>query len=492
MKEFDVAVIGGGINGCGIARDAAGRGLSVLLVEQNDLASGTSSASSKLIHGGIRYLENYDFRLVRESLRERELLLQNAPHLVKPMRFVLPHVPQMRPAWMVRIGMKLYDFLSGRTALPKSRMLDLADDPAGVPLRTTGGLGFEYSDCVTDDARLVIANAIDARERGADIRTRTRLISARRADRHWELVLSSRGERETVIALSLINAAGPWLGRVLDTVVKGSADVKLRLVKGSHIVYPRLHAHERAYVLQTGDGRVVFAIPFAENYTLIGTTDVEFTGDPTEVTASAEEISYLCRTAASFFRAPVEPSRVVWTFAGVRPLIDDGKRASKVTREYKIAVDGKYGEAPLLSLIGGKLTAYRAMSEHIVDQLAYRLVIGPAWSANEPLPGGDLGERGYDGLLSDLARNHSYLSLATIRRIASAYGRRAFNMLGDAGSLDDLGPRLAGDLHRREFDYLRAEEWAKTPDDILWRRTKLGLSAGADEIENLKAAFQGG
>jgi glycerol-3-phosphate dehydrogenase len=485
-------VIGGGINGCGIARDAAGRGLSVLLVEQNDLASGTSSASSKLIHGGIRYLENYDFRLVRESLRERELLLRNAPHLVKPMRFVLPHVTQMRPAWMIRIGMKLYDFLSGRTVLPKSRMLDLADDPAGVPLRTAGGLGFEYSDCVTDDARLVIANAVDARERGADIRTRTRLISARRADRHWELVLSSRGERETVIARSLINAAGPWLGRVLDTVVKGSAEAKLRLVKGSHIVYPRLHAHERAYVLQTSDGRVVFAIPFAENYTLIGTTDVEFTGDPTEVTASAEEISYLCRTAASFFRAPVEPSRVVWTFAGVRPLIDDGKRASKVTREYKVAVDGKYGEAPLLSLIGGKLTAYRAMSEHVVDQLAYRLVIRPAWTANEPLPGGDLGERGYDGLLSDLAQNHAYLSPATIRRLASSYGRRAFNMLGDAASLDDLGPRLAGDLHRREFDYLRAEEWAKTAEDILWRRTKLGLSAGAEEIENLKAAFSGG
>jgi glycerol-3-phosphate dehydrogenase len=492
MKEFDVAVIGGGINGCGIARDAAGRGLSVLLVEQNDLASGTSSASSKLIHGGIRYLENYDFRLVRESLRERELLLRNAPHLVKPMRFVLPHVPQMRPAWMIRIGLKLYDFLSGRTVLPKSRMLDLADDPAGVPLRMAGGLGFEYSDCVTDDARLVIANAIDARERGADIRTRTRLISARRADRHWELVLSARGERETAVARSLINAAGPWLGRVLETVVKGSTDVKLRLVKGSHIVYPRLHAHERAYVLQTSDGRIVFAIPFAENYTLIGTTDVEFTGDPTEVTASAEEISYLCRTAASFFRAPVEPSRVVSTFAGVRPLIDDGKRASKVTREYKIAVDGKYGEAPLLSLIGGKLTAYRAMSEHVLDKLSYRLVIRPAWTANEPLPGGDLGPRGYDGLLSDLARDHSYLSSATIRRIASAYGRRAFNMLRDAASLDDLGPRLAGDLHRREFDYLRTQEWAKTPEDILWRRTKLGLSASTQEIENLKAAFQGG
>jgi glycerol-3-phosphate dehydrogenase len=271
--------------------------------------------------------------------------------------------------------------------------------------------------------------------------------------------------------------------------VKSHSNLKLRLVKGSHIVYPRLHAHERAYLLQMSDGRVVFAIPFAENYTLIGTTDVEFHGDPTQVTASAEEISYLCRAASSFFRAPVDPSRVVWTYAGVRPLIDDGKKASKVTREYQVAVDGKYGEAPLLSLIGGKLTAYRAMSEHIVDKLSYWLVLRPAWTASEPLPGGDLGERGYEGLLSDLAQNHSYLAPSTIRRIATSYGRRAFNMLGDAKSLEDLGPRLVGDLQRREFDYLRTLEWAKTPDDILWRRTKLGLAATAQDIENLKAAF---
>jgi glycerol-3-phosphate dehydrogenase len=492
MKEFDVAVIGGGINGVGIARDAAGRGLSVLLVEQNDLASGTSSASSKLIHGGIRYLESYDFRLVRESLHERELLLKNAPHLVKPMRFVVPHAPQMRPAWMMRIGMKLYDFLSGRTMLPKSRVLDLADDPAGVPLRAAGGLAFEYSDCVTDDARLVIANAIDARERGAEIRTRTRLLSARRMAQHWELVLGASGERETVTARALINAAGPWVGRVLDTIVKGSSSVKLRLVKGSHIVYPRLHAHERSYLLQNSDGRVVFVIPFAENYTLIGTTDVDFTGDPTEVTASADEISYLCRVAASYFRAPVEPSRVVWTYAGVRPLLDDGKSASKVTREYEVVVEGKYGEAPLLSLIGGKLTAFRSMSEHVVNKLAYRLVVRPPWTAGEPLPGGDLGERGYDGLLSDLALNHPYLAPATIRRIATAYGRRAFNMLGDAKAIDDLGAPLVGDLRARELAYLRKHEWAKTADDVLWRRTKLGLGASAAEIENLKAAFKGG
>jgi glycerol-3-phosphate dehydrogenase len=287
----------------------------------------------------------------------------------------------------------------------------------------------------------------------------------------------------------LINAAGPWLARVVDTIVKANAGIKLRLVKGSHIVYPRLHAHERAYVLQSSDRRIIFAVPFAENYTLIGTTDIEFAGDPTEATASAEEISYLCRTAASFFRAPVEPSRVVWTYAGVRPLIDDGKKASKVTREYQIAVDGKYGEAPLLSLIGGKLTAYRSMSEHVVDKLSYWLVTRPAWTADEPLPGGDLGERGYDGLLADLARDHPYLGPATIRRVASAYGRRAYNMLGEAKSLDDLGPRLIGDLYRRELDYLCAQEWARTADDILFRRTKLGVGASAADVEALKAAM---
>ncbi|MBY0530431.1 MAG: glycerol-3-phosphate dehydrogenase [Xanthobacteraceae bacterium] len=490
MQEFDVAVIGGGINGCGIARDAAGRGLSVFLAEQGDLASGTSSYSSKLIHGGIRYLETYDFRLVRESLHERELLLKNAPHLVRPMRFVIPHVASMRPAWMVKIGIKFYDFLAGRSVLPKSRVLDLADDPAGVPLRAAGGIGFEYSDCVTDDARLVIANAIDARERGADIRTRTRLVSARRVGQRWELVLAEGAKRETLFARALINAAGPWAAHVLDTIVKVSKQVKIRLVKGSHIVYPRLHAHERAYVMQSDDGRVVFAVPFAEKYTLIGTTDVETSGDPTHAAASAEEIQYLCRLAERFFRTSIEPSRVVWTFAGVRPLIDGRGTASTATREYRIVSDGGYGEAPLLSLIGGKLTAFRAMSEDVVNKLGHWFAMRAPWTENEPLPGGDLGERGFEGLLADLARDHAYLSSSTMRRIAHAYGRRATNMLGDARKLEDLGPRLVGDLHQRELDYLRAHEWAKSAEDVLWRRTKLGIGAAPAEIESLYAAMR--
>lgn len=490
MADFDVAIVGGGINGCGIARDAAGRGLSVLLVEQGDLASGTSSTSSKLIHGGLRYLEQFAFGLVRESLHERELLLKNAPHLVRPMRFVVPHVPRLRSAWTVRIGMKLYDFLSGRTALPKSRVLDLADDPAGVPLRAAGGIGFEYSDCVTDDARLVIANAVDARERGADIRPRTRLVSARRAGELWELVIASGGVRETLTARALVNATGPWAAHMLETIVKRPPDFKLRLVKGSHIVYPRLSAHDRAYLLQNDDGRVVFAIPFAEKYTLIGTTDVDFSGDPTHAAASAEEIRYLCRTAESFFRVAVEPSRVVWTFAGVRALIDDGTgKAAKASRDYRLEADGSYGEAPLLSLIGGKLTAYRAMSERVVDKLGYWLATAPRWTADAPLPGGNLGARGIEGLLADLAAAHPYLPDALLRRVALAYGSRALDMLGDSKNLEDLGARIVGDLHRRELDYLRAQEWAATADDILWRRTKLGLGASAQEIETLKAAL---
>jgi len=491
MKEFDVAIIGGGINGCGIARDAAGRGLSVLLVEQGDLAAGTSSASSKLIHGGIRYLENYDFRLVRESLRERELLLENAPHLVRPMRFVIPHVASMRPAWMVKIGIRLYDFLAGRSVLPRSRVLDLAADPAGAPLRTNSGTGFEYSDCVTDDARLVIANAIDARERGADIRPRTRLVSARRTGKRWQLEIETSATRETLSARALVNAAGPWAANVIDTLIEGAQPVKLRLVKGSHIVYPRLYPDDRAYVLQNDDRRIVFVVPFGEKYTLIGTTDVEISGDPGRASASAEEIQYLCRLAGQFFRTEIEPSRVVWTFAGVRPLIDSEGSASRATREYQVVIDDGNDDAPMLSLIGGKLTAFRSMSEDVVNRLSRWFPLRSAWTANEPLPGGDLGARGVEGLLADIERQHSYLPDAMLRRIAAAYGSRAIDMLGDAKKLEDMGLRLAGDLHARELDYLRKYEWAATPEDVLFRRTKLGVGTSKAEIEAVKAAFVG-
>jgi glycerol-3-phosphate dehydrogenase len=330
MADYDLAIIGGGINGCGVARDAAGRGLSVFLAEQGDLASATSSASTKLIHGGLRYLENFHFRLVRESLRERDHLLTLAPHLVRPVRFVMPHVRGMRSAWTLRAGFALYDWFGADERLPRTRALDLADDPAGAPLKSGFGLGFEYSDCIADDARLVIANAIDAREKGAEIRTRTRCAAARREDGRWHLVVQSGGKRETITARALVNATGPWVARVIETVVRRRPGGNARLVKGSHIVLPRLHAHDRAYVLQNDDGRFVFAVPFADDFTLVGTTEIEVSGDAGEVAASSDEILYLCRAASAFFRAQVKPSKVKWTYAGVRTLIDDG--SSKPSR----------------------------------------------------------------------------------------------------------------------------------------------------------------
>jgi glycerol-3-phosphate dehydrogenase len=490
MADYDLAIVGGGINGCGIARDAAGRGLAVLLVEQGDLGGATSSASTKLIHGGLRYLERYDFRLVRKSLAERERLLELAPHLVRPMRFIFPHVSGQRPVWMLRAGFWLYDHLGGRTVLPRTRVLDLADDPAGRPLKTGFHVGFEYSDCVVDDSRLVIANAIGAREKGAKIRPHTRLVAARREGEYWQIVLQAAGGRETVRARALVNAAGPWAARLNETILRLPSRTKIRLAKGSHIVVPRLHAHERAYLLQAYDGRLIFAIPYQDRYTLIGTTDTDITGDPGQVTASADEILYLCRAAAAYFQAPVEPSQLVWSFSGVRPLVDDGaKNADDLTRDYIIEVDGRYGEPPLISVLGGKLTTYRRVAEAVLAKLKHKLIMQKPWTASEPLPGGDLGSEGIEGLIAEIAARHSYLAGDLVRRLAFSYGTRAWRIIAETKSNDDLGPRLVGNLHRAELDYLRQEEWARTPDDVLWRRTKLGLAASAAEISALEGAL---
>jgi glycerol-3-phosphate dehydrogenase len=490
MAAYDLAIIGGGINGCGIARDAAGRGLSVILIEQDDLGGATSSASTKLIHGGLRYLEHYEFGLVRESLREREILLHSAPHLVRPMRFVMPVVRGMRPEWMLRLGVRLYDFIGGTTQLPKSRSYDLADDPAGAPLKPNFSRALEYSDCVTDDSRLVIANAISARQKGAAIRTRTRCTAARREEGLWQLVLQSGGKRETCAARALVNAAGPWTGRFLENAVRKPFSHKIRLVKGSHMVVPRLHAHDRAYLMQNDDKRVVFAIPFAGNYTLIGTTDVEYKGDPAGISASAEEILYLCKVTSAFFRTQVSPAQVKWTYAGVRPLVDDGKRtASEVTRDYELEIDGSYGEPPLVSIFGGKLTTYRSLADQVVGKLRHWFALGPEWTAIEPLPGGELGPGGVDGLIAELKERRPFLAEAHLTRLGRSYGARPWTLLGDAKRMEDLGKRIVGDLYTAELDYLKREEWAMTPDDVLWRRTKLGLSASAGEIDTLRAAL---
>ncbi len=490
MADYDLAIIGGGINGCGIARDAAGRGLSVLLVEQNDLGGATSSASTKLIHGGLRYLEQYDFRMVRKSLAERERLLKLAPHLVRPMRFVLPYVRGGRPAWMLRAGFWLYDHLGGYTSFPSVRVIDLADDPIGAPLKPTFHLGFEYSDCITDDARLVIVNAIGAREKGATIRPHTRLVAARREAEFWQLILQVAGRRETATARALVNAGGPWVSRINETIIRQPSRHKVRLVKGSHIVIPRLHAYERAYFLQNDDKRLVFAIPYQDQYTLIGTTEVDVTGDPGITTASADEILYLCRAAARYFRAPVEPSNVVWNYSGVRPLIDDGSgNAMDVTRDYIIDVNEDYRKPPLISIFGGKLTTYRRLAEAVLSKISNRFVMGSSWTAEEPLPGGDLGDSGVEGLISEITTRHPFITYAHARRLATSYGSRTWRMIAKTKNVQDLGPRIVENLHQVELNYLCRDEWARSSDDILWRRTKLGLNATAAEIAALKEAL---
>lgn len=481
MADFDLAIIGGGVNGVGIARDAAGRGLGVLLLEQNDLGSGTSSASTKLIHGGLRYLEQYDFRLVRKSLIERDILLRAAPHVIRPMRFVLPHHDAMRPAWMLRIGLFIYDRLGGRSILPRTRVLDLSRDPVGVPLKQQLRLAFEYSDCWVDDARLVVLNAIDAAERGAVIRPRTRLVSAERKGRQWRLALDASGRDETVTARALVNAAGPWVGLVAEAALRQRPPQGIRLVKGSHIVVPRMFAHDRAYVFQHVDGRIIFAIPYEHAFTLIGTTDEDFAGDLSSVNATPQEVEYLCRAVNRYFREPVSAADVVWTYAGVRPLYDDGeKRAADLRRDYVLALDAPSAHAPLLTVYGGKITTYRRLAETALRELALFPAAAKAWTAAVPLPGGDFPVDGVEPLIASARAKWPFLAESHVRRLVQAYGTRMARVLGAAGAIEDLGRRF-GDLTEAEVRYLMQEEWAETADDILWRRTKLGLHLSSAE-----------
>jgi len=485
MAEFDLAIIGGGINGVGIARDAAGRGLKVLLVEQNDLASGTSSASTKLIHGGLRYLEHGALRLVREALTEREVLLRMAPHLVQPMRFVLPALGGSRPPWMLRLGLFVYDHLGGRKLLPKTTVLDLTHHPCGEPLRRRYTLGFEYSDCVVDDSRLVVANAIDAAARGAVIRTRTRCIRADRTD-EWSLALISHGRREVRTARVLVNAAGPWIGAVTETVARVAEHAPVRLAKGSHIVVKKLFSHDRAYVFQGRDGRVVFAIPYQRDFTLIGTTDLDFQGDLANVVPTADEIAYLCDTVDLYFRDVVQPSDVVWAFAGVRSLHDDGsKKASDVTRDYVVALDHKFHTAPLLSIYGGKITTYRRLAESVLAGVEDFFVAGPAWTSGAPLPGGDFAPNELEAQIARAGERWPFLSADHARRLVGAYGTRIDQVLGEARRLEDLGIRFGADLAAAEVRYMMRHEWAETADDVLWRRSKLGLQLTSAQREAL-------
>jgi len=483
MPDFDLAIVGGGINGAGIARDAAGRGFRVLLVEQNDLASGTSSASTKLIHGGLRYLEHGWFRLVREALAEREVMLRMAPHLIRPMRFVLPIEAGMRPLWQLRLGLFVYDHLGGWTSLPWTRSVDLKGDPHGATLKGRYRGGFEYSDCVTDDSRLVVLSAVDAAARGALIRTRTRCLRAERAAA-WSLVLESRGRREVASARVLVNATGPWLGRFTESALQQPPPAELRLDKGSHIVVRRLFGHDRGYIFQTGDGRVVFVVPYERDFTLIGTTDSSFAGDPATVAPSAEEIDYLCAVVNNHFRAVTSPADVVWSFAGVRSLHDDGaSKPQDAMRDHVLTLEAPNGTAPLLTVYGGKITTFRALAEAALDRLAPVIGARPAWTRRSRLPGGDF--RALADLTTQARAAWPFLSESHIGRLMQAYGTRVSTILGSARRAEDLGPWLGADLTGAEVRYLMEHEWARTAEDVLWRRTKLGLRVSAGERAQL-------
>jgi glycerol-3-phosphate dehydrogenase len=488
---YDIAIIGGGINGCGIARDAAGRGLSVLLAEKGDLAGATSSASTKLAHGGLRYLEQLRLGLVRESLEEREVLLRIAPHIVEPLRFVLPLRPDLRTglrsSLLIRLGLLLYDRMGGRHTLPPSAAVDLSTRPAGEPLKPELRRGFEYSDCRVDDARLVVLNAMDAAARGARICVRTEAVSAQRRE-GWQVELKDAisGRTETVRARTLVNAGG---ARVADIAARAGARSvpRVRLVKGSHIVVRKLFDHDLAYVFQNSDRRVVFAIPYQRDFTLIGTTDVDFRGDPAKVAISASEVTYLCAAVNAWLARPFAASDIVWSFSGLRALADAGRGSPQdAAREMALAVDGGDGEPPLVSIVGGKLTTYRRAAEAVLRRLGPALpAAGPPWTASVPLPGGDLGGSTRHDLARELVAACPALEAGVAERLAASYGTLARAMVAGAGSREDLGIDFGACLYEREVEHLVAREWAVTADDILWRRTKLGLRLGAAERERL-------
>ena len=485
---FDLFVIGGGINGAGIARDAAGRGLSVIMCEKGDLAEGTSSRSGKLVHGGLRYLEYYEFRLVREALIEREVLLNSASHIIWPMRFVLPHSPTDRPAWLVRLGLFLYDHLGGRKKLPGTRSLDLHRDPEGAPILDQYSKGFEYSDCWVDDARLVVLNALDASAKGARILTRTACVSARREQGNWLIQMRSErsGEVRTVRARVLVNAAGPWVNDIIGRVVGSNSQRSVRLVKGSHIIVPKFWAGQQAYLVQNHDKRVIFINPYEGDKALIGTTDIPYDGKPEEVTADEKEIDYLITAVNRYFKEKLRRSDVLESFSGVRPLFDDGKgNPSAVTRDYVFDLD-ETGGAPLLSVFGGKITTFRKLSEHAMQRLAkFFPKMGGDWTRSAVLPGGDIPNADYVAFSDTLRAAYPWMPRALVNHYGHLYGARTKQIVGNATSLADLGRHFGGDLYEAEVRYLVASEWAQAADDVLMRRTKEGLHMTTEE----KAAF---
>ena len=512
--DCDLFVIGGGINGCGIARDAAGRGLSVVLAEQGDLAQATSSASSKLFHGGLRYLEFFEFRLVREALQERETLLRAMPHISWPMRFVLPLdrdmrfeggtpastllsrlMPWMRgrrPAWMIRLGLFLYDHLGGREILPGTRRVDLTRDAAGAPLDPRYRRAFEYSDCWVQDSRLVVLNARDAAQRGAKILPRTRVIDARRDGALWRVTLEDRnsGQSRVLHTRVLVNATGPWVSEVLRGVAGQHSQESVRLVRGSHIVTRKLYDHDRAYFFQGKDGRIIFALPYEQDFTLIGTTDMDHPSPDSPAKITQEEIDYLCAFASGYFKQGVTPADIVWTYAGVRPLYDDGaSSATAATREYVLSLNTD-GPAPLLNIFGGKITTYRRLAEAAMARLApFFPDLPDAWTAGVPLPGGDFPVADAPEMPERLRADHPFLSQPEAERLVRAYGTDAWNILAGANERPTLGRDFGAGLSEAELRWLMRREWAQRAEDVVWRRTRLGLRLSPDEIDTIDAAM---
>ncbi len=485
--QYDIIIIGGGINGCGIARDAAGRGLNVALLEMGDLAQGTSSASTKLIHGGLRYLEHYAFRLVREALKEREVLLELAPHIVWPLRFVLPQLQGMRPAWVLRLGLFIYDHLGGRKILPATQSLDLREHFTGAALKPGFARGFEYSDCWVDDARLVVLNAMDAAARGAQIMVRTRAVSARREGDQWIVDIAPAGAPpRTLKAQALINASGAWVDDVASHVLKTISAEHVRLVQGSHIVVPKLYEHDRAYIFQNSDGRIVFAIPYEDDFTLIGTTDRDFTGDPAHAAASEEEISYLLNAISRYFAKPPLRTDVVWSYCGVRALYNDGASAAKdATREYVLQLEA--GGPPLLNVYGGKITTYRTLAEAALGKLApfFPQMRRASWTGAAPLPGGDLPPGGQHQMFLQLRAEYPWLDTKVLHRLVRSYGSLTHEILAGAQDISTLGQHFGAGLFEIEVRWLMQREWARFADDVLWRRSKLGLRLTPAERDEL-------
>ncbi len=501
--DYDILIIGGGINGCGIARDAIGRGYSVYLCEEHDLASGTSSQSTKLIHGGLRYLEYYEFRLVREALTEREILWNIAPHLIHPKRFILPHHKGLRPAWLIRLGLFLYDHIGGRKKLPVTTVLNLNNDISGDVLEQNYHKAFEYSDCAVDDARLVILNALDAAERGASINTRSKCVNLQRQNKEnkpfWLVTVEDQKNKKitSIKAQIVINAAGPWADMILEQLQTDNTDntksKNLRLVQGSHIIVPKLYTHEKCYIFQNKDNRITFAIPYQDQFTLIGTTDLDYQGDPRNAKITQNEIDYLCHAANQYFKHKIKPAVIVASFAGIRSLYNDGEsKAQEATRDYVLDVNQTNKNAALINVFGGKITTYRRLAESVMEKVENLLKTNNKgkWTAKEALPGGDFDSENFANLCDSLQQHHHFLSLEEISRLVKLYGTRTTDVLSGATSIKDLGEPFSHGLYQREVEYLMKTEWALTADDILWRRTKLGLFFSKEEKDKLKKWIQ--